>query len=64
MSWLKIIGILLVVALIGGLVFGLLGEMIGLSPSMKLGGVGALVGLTAAALLSRKNAFGNQQNKP
>ena len=63
MSWLKIIGILLVVALIGGLVFGLLGEMIGLSPSMKLGGVGALVGLTAAALLSRRNASTNQEKK-
>lgn len=63
MNWLMIIGVLVIVAIVGGLIFGLLGDLLGLSPTMKIGGIGVLVGLVAAALLTRQRAAGNQENK-
>lgn len=56
LSWLKIILILVGVALISGLLFGLLGDLLGLSPAMKSGGIGVCVGAVAAFLIVRRNS--------
>ena len=56
LSWWMIILILVGVALVTGLLFGLLGDLLGLSPSMKSGGIGVSVGVVAAFLIARRTA--------
>ena len=51
-----IILVLVVVALLSGLLLGLLGDFFGLSPSMKSGGIGVSVGIAAAILIARRRA--------
>jgi hypothetical protein len=43
------------------IVFGLLGDLLGLSPSMKSVGIAASVGITAAVLIARRRAAINEQ---
>lgn len=61
LSWWTIILVLIGVALLSGLFFGLLGELLGLSTSMKGGGIGAAVGIVAASLIARRRAAINGQ---
>ncbi len=56
LSWWMIIAILVGVAVVSGLSFGLLGDLLGLSPSMRGGGVGVSVGIAAAVLVARRRA--------
>lgn len=44
LSWWMIILVLVGVALLSGLLLGLLGDLLGLSPSLRTGGLGASVG--------------------
>lgn len=55
-SWSTIILILLLVALVSGLVLGVLGELVNMSPTLRITGIGSVVGITAAFLVSRKIA--------
>ena len=55
-SWWKTIAILLGVALVSGLLFGFLGDLLGLSPGMKSGGIGVSVGVAAAFLIARRRS--------
>lgn len=48
--------LLLVVGLFSGLLLGLLGEVAGLSTTVRSGWIGIVVGLVAAFLISRKAA--------
>lgn len=52
----SIILLLLVVDLFSGLLLGLLGEVAGLSTTVRSGWIGIVVGLVAAFLISRKAA--------
>lgn len=61
LSWWMIILILVGVALVSGLLFGLLGDLLGLSPSMKSGGMAACVGVAAAFLITRRRVAVNEQ---
>ena len=56
MGWPAIIAILIGVAFVAGLLVGLLGSLLNLSPSARAGGVGAAVGVTAATLIARRRA--------
>lgn len=51
-----IIAILVGVAIASGLLFGLIGELLGLSPSIRTGGIGVSVGIAAAFLIVRRRA--------
>lgn len=53
-SWGSIILVLLVVGLLSGLILGLLGEVFGLSTTVRTGGIGVIVGVVGAVLISRK----------
>lgn len=53
-GWVKIIVILVVVAFATGLLFGFMGVLFGLPPSLTRGGVGASVGIVAAVLIARR----------
>lgn len=55
-EWWKIIAILIGVAIAGGLLLGLIGELFGLSPSIRTGGIGVSVGIAAAFLIARRRA--------
>ena len=55
--------ILVGVALVTGLLFGLLGDLLGLSPSMKSGGIGVSVGVVAAFLIARRTAINKPDNR-
>ncbi len=55
-SWGSIILVLLVVGLLSGLLLGLLGEVVGLSTTVRTGGIGIIVGVVGAFLISRKAA--------
>lgn len=61
-SWWSIILILVGVALVSGLLFGLLGDLLNLSPGMKSGGIGVSTGIVAAFLIARRRAS-RQQTK-
>lgn len=61
LSWWMIIAILLGVALVSGLLLGLLGDWLGLSPSLRTVGMGVIVGLAAAVLITRRRAAINEQ---
>lgn len=63
MSWAKIIGILLVVALAAGLTMGLLGELLGVNAGATGGGIGGATGITAAYLISKRRAALAAQRK-
>ncbi len=63
LSWWTIILILVGVALVSGLLFGLLGDLLGLSQSMKSGGIGVSVGVVAAFLIVRRTAINKQANR-
>ena len=54
--------ILIGVAVVSGLLFGLLGDLLGLSPSMKSGGIGVSVGIVATFLIVRRRVAINEQN--
>jgi hypothetical protein len=56
LSWWTIIVILVGVAIVSGLLFGLLGDLLGLSTTMKSGGMAGAVGITAAILIARRQA--------
>lgn len=55
-SWIGIILILLVTALAAGLVLGFIGDRFGLSSGSTTAGIGAMVGVIGAILISRKLA--------
>ncbi|MGD9628145.1 MAG: hypothetical protein AB7V18_02755 [Pyrinomonadaceae bacterium] len=55
-SWWSIILVLLVVGLLSGLILGLFGELAGLSTTVRTGGVGVIIGVVGAFLISRKSA--------
>ena len=61
LSWWMIILVLVGVALLSGLLFGLLGDLLGLSPSVKSSGIGLSVGVVAAFLIVRRRAAVNEQ---
>lgn len=61
-SWWTIIAILIGVAIVSGLFFGLVGDLLGLSSSMKSGGMAGSVGIVAAILITRRRAAINDQN--
>lgn len=62
LQWWMIILVLVVVAAVSGLLFGLLGDLLGLSPGMKSSGIGISVGIVAAFLIVRRRAAINEQN--
>lgn len=66
MSWPKILGILVLVALAAGLTMGILGELLGLSAGATGGGIGGATGVTAAALITRRRQaiLAQQRQKP
>ncbi len=55
-SWWSIIVILIIVAVLSGLVLGLLGEWAGLSTTFRTGGVGIIIGVVGAILIRRRAA--------
>ncbi len=61
LSWWVIIAILLGVGLVSGLLLGFLGDSLGLSPSLRTIGMGVIVGLAAAVLITRRQAAINEQ---
>jgi hypothetical protein len=54
MSWLLIILMILAVAFMSGLLFGVLAEVVNISPVYRTSAVGGITGATAAILISRK----------
>lgn len=62
LGWGTIIAILVGVAVVTGLLLGLSSGLLGLSPSMTGGGVGASVGVVGALLVARRRAAIAQQN--
>lgn len=56
MSWPVIIAILLVTAMASGLLMGILGTVLPINAAMRVGGMGAPIGLVAATLIARRNA--------
>jgi dipeptide/tripeptide permease len=54
LEWWMIIAILIGVAIAGGLLFGLMGELFGLSSGMRISGIGVIVGIAAAFLIARR----------
>ena len=62
LQWWMIMLILVAVALVSGLLFGLVGDLLGLSPSMKSGGIGISVGIVAAFLIVRRRAAITEQD--
>lgn len=63
MGWGTIIAIMVATALATGVLLGLLGEMLGLSPGRTTTGVGASVGVVGAILISRRRAALGPQGK-
>ena len=64
MSWPKIIGILLLVALGTGLLLGLLTQVIDLGGGAVGGGIGGATGITAAQLITqRRRALAAQRRQ-
>ncbi len=61
LSWWVIFAILLGVGLVSGLLLGFLGDSLGLSPSLRTIGIGVIVGLAAAVLITRRQAAINEQ---
>ncbi len=61
LGWWMIVLILVGVAVVSGLLFGLPGDLLGLSPSMKSGGMAVSVGIAAAILIARRWAAINEQ---
>ena len=61
-SWWMVIAISFGVGVASGLFFGLLGDSLGLSPSLRTGGVGVSAGVAAAVLMARRRAAINTQN--
>ena len=64
LGWWKIILILVGVAVVSGLLLGVLGDLLGLPQSMRSGGIGVTVGIVAAFLITRRRAGFNGQDKP
>ena len=60
-SWWMVIAISFGVGVASGLFFGLLGDWLGLSPSLRTVGVGVSVGIAAAVLTARRRAAINTQ---
>ena len=56
MSWWKIIAILIGVAFVSGMLMGVLGDLLGLSPSVKSGGMAAPVAILAPILIARRRS--------
>ena len=63
LGWWKIILILVGVAVVSGLLLGVLGDLLGLPQNMRSGGIGISVGIVAAFLIARRRAAFNDQNK-
>ena len=63
LGWGTIIAILVGVAVVTGLLLGLMSEALGLSSRMTGGGIGASVGVVGALLIARRRAAMAQQNK-
>lgn len=62
LQWSMITLVLVVVGLVSGLLFGVLGDLLGLSPSMKSGGIGISVGAVASFLIIQRRAAITEQN--
>jgi hypothetical protein len=62
LGWGTIIAILVGVALVTGLLLGLMRSTLGLSTSMTGGGIGASVGVVGAILVARRQAAIARQN--
>lgn len=60
-GWGEIVLILLGVALGIGLLLGLIGTVLHLSPSFTVGGIGGGVGVVAAMLISQRRAASEQK---
>ena len=63
LGWGTIIAILLGVAVVTGLLLGLLGETVGLSPFFRQATLGVVVGVAAAILIARRAAAVNEKNR-
>jgi len=63
MGWGTIIAIMVATGLVAGVLLGLLGEVLGLSPGRTTTGVGASVGVVGAILISRRRAALSPQGK-
>ncbi len=61
LGWGMIIAIMVGVAFAVGLLLGLLGELLGLPPGWRTGGIGAAVGITGAILIARRRAALDRQ---
>lgn len=57
MSWMKIVGILLIVGFCAGLTYGLVSSVFGWTGSAGTASIGVVVGLTAAFLVTRRSRY-------
>lgn len=61
LGWGTIIAILVGVAVVTGLLLGLMNRLFGLSPGITGGGIGASVGVVGATLIARRRAAMKRQ---